>query len=225
VDRRSGSRKAAGHRLVRRGDGPRHADRESGRRLVEHPASPGALVADGDRLRPPAVDAVVRHQPSSDLGVGPRAGVPGVEQVEPCGERTAGALEHRLLADPREELGVDGSRRGVAGRIGLADELGPGRGVGLAGACGARADALLERLLGGHRYLNPFGRRDTPGLTLRGAPRTKARRCRPEEAGSPLPREAGGVSAGIEVRRGRRRLHHTPAGQPDRPSTADDRCG
>src|SRR5690606_14459294 len=62
-----------------------------------HPA--GLLVADGDPLRPPPVDAVLGGEPVGDLLVRPARGARGVEQPVPLLTWPAGPLGDRVRPD------------------------------------------------------------------------------------------------------------------------------
>ena len=64
-------------------DGLRRVDREPVRLLVLEPHAASALVAGGDRLRPPARDRVLGHQEVDGLPALPLSSAPPVEEREP----------------------------------------------------------------------------------------------------------------------------------------------
>src|SRR5215208_2176496 len=129
--------------LDRYGDGPRGTYSEAVRPLAGHPQAPRPLVADGNRLRVPALDALLLPEPARDLRMRAARRLPTVEQLEPCLPAAPGRGHDPLLRNRRLELGA---LRAVS----LRDQHPPGRGVALARLGHSLAHAALERLLPRH---------------------------------------------------------------------------
>jgi hypothetical protein len=129
--------------------------------FTDRPIAAGPLEAGDHGLDVPRqrVDAEQLGHPAGERGVVDRCRVPRVEQVEPLLPAPAGAL-----ADPL--VGADEVERLLAGGwcAGAGEQLGPRRGVALAGLGHAGPDEALERPLDGHRV--PLDGRETSPPTL-----------------------------------------------------------